>query len=122
VRVIRQLGVLLLLLSFIAPGMACALPSAEMTAPERACCRMMKNDCGQMEMSATQGCCRKLANSSDQKAIQVRPAAFHPASVAVMWLAAWELTYRPPIHRDWIRHPEAPASESPPGNITVLRI
>lgn len=51
VKVMHKLGaILLLLVSFVAPAMACMAPDAEMTVEERACCRMMKNDCGQMEM------------------------------------------------------------------------
>jgi len=46
-RVIRQFGVLVLLLvSCLAPAMACMVPNAEMSTQERTCCRMMKNQCG----------------------------------------------------------------------------
>jgi hypothetical protein len=49
-RVLRQIGVLVLLLvSCLAPAMACMIPNAEMSAQERVCCRMMKNQCGQMD-------------------------------------------------------------------------
>jgi len=60
VKCLRQLGVLTLLLMIsLAPAMACMAPNAQMTTQERACCRMMKGDCGQMEMPASHGCCQK---------------------------------------------------------------
>jgi hypothetical protein len=54
-RLFRQFGVLVLLLvSCVAPAMACMVPNAEMSLQERACCRMMKNQCGQMAMPGSQ--------------------------------------------------------------------
>jgi hypothetical protein len=50
----------LLLVSCLAPAMACVVSNAEMNTEERACCRMMKNQCEQMDnMPASHGCCQK---------------------------------------------------------------
>jgi len=62
VSLLRQFGaILLLLVSCVAPAMACMAPEAAMTVEERACCRMMKSTCGQMEMPAPHDCCKKTA-------------------------------------------------------------
>src|SRR5882672_9293328 len=85
VKSLRQFGtVLLLLVSFVAPAMACMDPNAEMTTEERACCRMMKNDCGQMEMPASHDCCKKTPGTVHDSALRSDSVLFHPfVAVAV---------------------------------------
>src|SRR5216683_2958825 len=93
-RVLRQLGVLVLLLvSCLAPAMACMVPNAQMSTQERACCRMMKNQCGQMEMPASHGCCQKAPPSVHDNALDTKPMTFHPVVVPVIWLAASEMEH-----------------------------
>jgi hypothetical protein len=55
-RILRQFGVLLLLVSCLAPAMACMVPNAEMSTQEPACCRMMKSQCGQVRSSSFSPC------------------------------------------------------------------
>src|SRR5712672_1931039 len=91
-RVIRKFSVLVLLLvSCLAPAMACMVPNAEMSTQERACCRMMKNQCGQMGMPASHGCCQKTPPSVHNNALDTKVVSFHPVVVPVIWLAASEL-------------------------------
>jgi hypothetical protein len=59
-KALRQFSVLVLLLvSCVAPAMACMVPDAQMNPQDRACCRVMNSQCGQMEMPASHGCCHK---------------------------------------------------------------
>jgi hypothetical protein len=72
-RIFRQLGALVLLLaSCLAPAMACMVPDAQMSTEERACCRAMKNQCGQMEMLASHGCCQKTPASVHDNALDTK--------------------------------------------------
>ena len=54
VKEMRSVGpfavVVLLLVSYLTPAMACMVPDEQMNAEERARCRAMKNQCEQMEM------------------------------------------------------------------------
>src|SRR5258708_4551466 len=91
-RVLRQFGVLVLLLvTCLAPAMACMVPSAQMSTQERACCRMMKNQCGQMEMPASHGCCKKTPPSVHDNALDTKTVALHPVAVTTIWLTDYEL-------------------------------
>src|ERR1700737_3477777 len=106
-RVLRQFGVLVLLLvSCLAPAMACMVPNAEMSSQERACCRMMKNQCGQMGMPASHGCCQKTPLSVHDNALDTKPVTLHPVVVAVIWLAAPELVNPSCVVAGWVEHPD----------------
>jgi hypothetical protein len=122
-RVLRQFGVLVLLLvSCLAPAMACMVPNAEMSSQERACCRMMKNQCGQMEMPASHGCCQKTPPSVHDNALDTKALTFHPAVVPVIWLAAFELLNPPLPVIGWVEHTDYSPPKSPPSTISILRI
>jgi hypothetical protein len=82
--------------------MACMVPDAQMNAQERACCRTMKNQCGQMEMPASHGCCQKTPLSVHDNALDTKTVAFHPAAVAVIRLAASELLPSTSIVAEWV--------------------
>ena len=59
-KFLSNLGVLLLLnVICLSPVVACMAPEAQMSAAERACCHIMKSECGQMQMPASHGCCQK---------------------------------------------------------------
>lgn len=113
--------VLALILSLLAPTMACALPNAQMTAQEHACCKKMKGNCGSMRMPASHSCCQQSIQADNFDAVQ--PESFSvPAVAAIAVLPSrtsfdfHALTYEcvaplqhsPPI--------------SPPGTVSVLRI
>ena len=120
---LRQFGVLVLLLvSCLAPAMACMVPDVQMNAEERACCRAMKNQCGQMDMSASHGCCQKTPASVHDNALETKAVTFHPAVAPVIWLAAFELANPTIVVAQWIERPECSQPTSPPSTISILRI
>ena len=122
-RIFRQLGVLVLLLvSCLAPAMACMVPSTEMSTQERACCRMMKNQCGQMEMPASHGCCQKTPASVHDNALDTKTVTLHPIVASVIWLAAFELVHPTAVVTGWVERPDYSPPKSPPATISILRI
>ncbi len=122
-RVLRQFGVLVLLLvSCLAPAMACMVANAQMSDQERACCRMMKNQCGQMEMPASHGCCQKTPPSIHDNALDTKTVALHPVAVPVIWLAASELVTPASSVTGWVEQHDYSPPKSPPSTISILRI
>ena len=122
-RILRQFGVLVLLLvSCLAPAMACMVPDAQMSAQERACCQMMKDQCGQVEMSASHGCCQKTPQSIHINALDTKMVTFHPVVVLVIWQTAAELLNPTTVVAEWIDRPEYSPPKSPPTAISILRI
>jgi hypothetical protein len=122
-RFFRQFGVLfLLLVSFLAPTMACMVPGAQMNTEERACCRAMKNQCGQMEMPAAHGCCQKTPASARDNVLETKTITFHPVVAPVIWLAAFELVNPASAVIGWVEHPDYSPPKSPPATISIIRI
>ncbi len=120
---LRQFGVLVLLLvSCLAPAMACVVPSAEMSAEEHACCRMMKSQCGQMAMPASHRCCEKTPPSVHENALDTKTATFHPVVITVIWLGALGLVSPTTTVAGWVEHPDNSPPQSPPSTISILRI
>ena len=120
---LRQFGVLVLLLvSCLAPAVACMVPDGAMSAQERACCRMMKNQCGQMEIPASHGCCQKTPLGVRDNALDTKVTTFHPIAVPIVWLAAFELVNPASSVAGWVEHLEDSPPQSPPSSISVLRI
>jgi hypothetical protein len=124
VRVLRQFGVLtLLLVSCLAPAMACMVSDTQMSSEERACCRMMKNQCGQMDnMPASHGCCQKIPPSVHDNAVDTKAVTFHPLVAPVVWLAAFELVNPISATAGWVEHPDYSPPKSSPSTISILRI
>jgi hypothetical protein len=121
-RILRQFGVLVLLLvSCLAPAMACMVPDAQMNTEERACCRTMKNQCGQMEMPASHGCCQKTPNVH-ANALDTKTVTFQPVVVSVVWQAALELVNPTAAVAGWVEHSDSPPPKSPPSTISILRV
>jgi hypothetical protein len=122
-RILRQFGVLILLLvTCLAPAMACMVPNAQMSVQERACCRTMRSQCGQAAMPASHGCCQKSPASLHDNALETKTAAFHPIVVSVVWLAAFELVNPTTTVTEWIDRPDYSPPKSRPSNISILRI
>jgi hypothetical protein len=123
VRILRQFGALVLLLaSSLAPAMACMIPAAQMTAEERACCRMMQNECGQMEMPASQGCCQKTAPNIYDTALTGKAAVLDAVAVPVIWLTPSEFL-NPIFSASGRVEPEdSSPPQSPPSTVSILRI
>jgi hypothetical protein len=122
-RSLRQFGALVLLLVMsVAPAMACMVPAAQMNTQERECCRMMKDQCGQIGMSASYGCCQKTPQSVQINALDTKAVAFHPVVVVAIWKTAAELLNPTTVVSEWIDRPEYLPPQSPPATISVLRI
>jgi len=119
----RQFCVLVLLLvSCLAPAMACMVPNAAMNTQERACCRMMKNQCGQMEMPASHGCCQKTPLGVHDNALDTKATNLHPVAAPVVWLAPFELVNSTSSVAGWVGHSDDSPPNSPPSTISILRI
>ncbi len=122
-RVLHQFGVLfLLLVSCLSPAMACMVPNAQMNTEERACCWAMKNQCGQMEMPVSHGCCQKTPPSIHDNALDMKAVTFYPIVVPVIWLAALDLVNPTSGVIGWVEHPDYSPPKSPPSTISILRI
>jgi hypothetical protein len=122
-RIFRQLGVLVLLLvTCLAPAMACMVSDTQMNSEERACCRVMKNQCGQMEMPASHGCCQKAPPSIHDNVLDTKAVAFHPVVVSIIWVAAFDLWNPASAVAGWVEHPDYSPPEAPPSSISILRI
>lgn len=123
IRTARQLGiVVLLLVSYLTPAMACMVSDGQMNAEERACCRAMKNQCEQMGMPASHGCCQKTPQAAHDNALVTKAVTYHPIAVTVVWLAGSESLNLSPVVTGWIEHTDYSPPQSPPSSISVLRI
>ena len=123
-RIFRQFGVLVLLLvCCLAPAMACLVSSTEMNTEERACCRMMKDQCGQIDTtSESHGCCQKTPPSVHNDALDTKAVRFHPVVASVVWLATLGLVNPASAVIGLVERPDYSPPESPPTTISVLRI
>jgi len=123
-RSLRQFGVLVLLMvSCVAPAMACVISDTPMNTEERACCRLMMNQCGQMDnMPASPGCCQKIPPSVHDNALDTKVVTFHPVVVPEICLAAFELVNPASAVTGWVERPDYSALKSPPSTISILRI
>jgi hypothetical protein len=121
VKALRQLEVLVLLAAtFVSPAMACMTPGAPMTTEERACCRMMHNQCEQMGMSASHGCCQK--GPRNIYAIPtVKADSLLSVAISVVWLASPEFL-NPTFATGRVEHHDFSPPQSPPSTISILRI
>lgn len=123
VKSLRQFGaILLLLVSCVAPAMACVAPDAQMTTEERACCRMMKSLCGQMAMPTSHGCCKKAPTDDHDNALKTETVSFHSAAFVALWVSSFELLSPQGASNGWIQRAEHSPPKSPPSAITILRI
>jgi hypothetical protein len=122
-KAMRQLGiVVLLLVSYMTPTIACMASDLQMRAGEHACCRAMHHHCEQMGMSASSRCCQKTPQSDQDDALITQVAAYHPITVAAIWLTTAEWFPQTLATGGRIEHPDYSPPESPPGSISVLRI
>ena len=122
-RALRQFGVLVLLLaSWLTPAMACLIPGAQMTTEERACCRMMQNQCEQMGMPASHGCCQKNPPNVYVNAPDTNAGVLHPVAIDVIWLAYPELLNPPSSGTRWVEQRDYSPPKSPPSAVSILRI
>jgi hypothetical protein len=120
---LRQFGgVLLLLVSFLAPAMACMAPDTKMTLEERDCCRMMKNDCGQMEIPASNDCCKKTPGTLQDGALKSDSLSFHPLLAVAVWVAPFDRLSSHDAMSGWLQRPELTPPKPPPSIVSALRV
>jgi hypothetical protein len=119
----RQFAVVILwLVSYLTPAMACVVSDVQMNAEERACCRAMKNQCEQMGMPASHGCCEKTPQSAHDNALITKAVTYHSVAVAIIWLTAAERFHPTPIIAGWVEQADCSPPQSPPNSVSVLRI
>lgn len=122
-RLARQFGiVLLLLVSYLTPAMACKVSDVQMNAEERACCRTMKNQCEQMGMPASHGCCQKAPRGVNDSALDTKAVSYHPIAVAVILRTSADWFHPPLVTPGWIEQSDYSPPKSPPSSVSVLRI
>jgi hypothetical protein len=93
----------------------------QMNAEERACCRAMKNQCEQMGMPASHGCCEKTPQSAHDNALVTKAVTFHPVVVAMVWLTVVKSLHSTLMTAGWVEQIDY-SPQSPPSSISVLRI
>lgn len=122
-RILRQIGVwVLLAVSSLTPAMACMLPGAQLTPEERACCRMMHEQCGQMEMHGAPSCCHNVSSSAFDSAQVTKADTPNLFSASVIWVALSDLPNRVSSSIERIEQHDYSPPQSPPSAISVLRI
>jgi hypothetical protein len=122
-KAFRQFGVVILLLvSYLTPAMACMVSNVRMNAEERACCQAMQNRCEQMGMPASHDCCQKAPQSTLDKALVTETTNYHPVTVAVVWLTAYEWLQPSLATGERITRPDDSPPQFPSGSNSVLRI
>jgi len=123
-KAFRQIGVMVLLLvSWLAPAMACMVPDTQMTAEERSCCQAMHDECGQMDMPASHGCCQKAPLLSFlNNAVASKAVAVHATVVPIVWLGVSEMMSSPTALSGWVEYNDPSPPTSPPSTISILRI
>jgi|ERR1035441_4205253 hypothetical protein len=120
---LRHLGtILLLLLSCAAPIMACFAPDAQMTAEERACCRMMQNHCDQLAMPASHDCCLKAPIAIPEAALQSTKLKFRLEATTAVWATSLNASQANNASQSWTQDSEHWPPKSPPAAIDILRI
>jgi hypothetical protein len=97
-------------------------PDAQLTQQERACCRMMKDQCGQMGMPASHSCCQKDIQSANHDARQAKSVNIHPDIAVTPHLFIADLSNPSLVSAGWVEHPEFSPPHFPPNSISVLRI
>lgn len=120
VKIMRQLAsVLLLIVLFGLPAMACLMPGAEMTEAERNCCKHMARQCGSMNMTSSHSCCQKEVSRPNSMLGATFTQVIAPAlSGAIFSELPQPLVFAPQFSSFELHSP----SESPPGTSSILRI
>jgi len=120
---LRQIGVILLLMvTFAAPAMACMTPETQMTSEEKACCRMMKNQCEQGGMSGAHDCCKKAPKAVFDIALKTNALSFHPVAFVAVWASSLEILAPRDTRIELTQRPQYPPPKSPPAATAILRI
>jgi hypothetical protein len=97
-------------------------PDAQMTVEEQACCRMMKNQCGPVEMPASHDCCKKSPKSLQDSVLKTDPVTFCGTAFVALWVSSIQLLAPQAASQAWVRSVEHSPPKSPPSEVTALRI
>lgn len=112
----RIIQVFAVVLSLLAPAMACTVPTAQMSRSEQACCKQMNGKCGSMPMRHS--CCKSTADKSDlpctQAVTSLQGTHATPVVVLVLPVTMSVLVPRPAAL-------EVGSSESPPSFLATSR-
>jgi hypothetical protein len=122
VRILRQLGIPVLLASLLLPVMTCVVPGARMNAQERACCRTMGPGCGQPGTGMTHSCCKETLPGLHNQALETRSVAVCPLTFAVIHLGVWGPADPSSSVNGRIGYADNSLSGSPPTSVSILRI
>jgi hypothetical protein len=124
VKLTGKLAVLALALSLQAvPLMACMIPDSLLTEEERACCKAMADDCGQMEMPSSHSCCTVTVHQGDPFLVNSRFASGPLQSAAGVPLIGGSDVFLPLtlMQRPFVALIHSPPV-SPPSVFSILRI
>jgi hypothetical protein len=120
VNLSRQFGAVVLLPVWsLVPAMACALPNAQMTPAERACCVQMQRNCSGMDMPATHPCCQKQVRT-DQAAV-VQKSHLSSQWTVIQIVPGTQMAIPVSCGREQRPLSISPPL-SPPSTVTILRI
>lgn len=122
VRILRQLGVPVLLVSLLSPVITCVMPGPRMNAQERACCRAMGPECGQPGMSMTHSCCRGSLPGLHSRVEETQTVAFTLLPFAVMYPSTCVPASRDSSADARVTSADTSPSGSPPTSVSILRI
>jgi hypothetical protein len=120
VKAIRQLAsVLLLVVLFGIPAMACLVRGTEMTKAERACCKHMAQQCGSMNMPSSHSCCKKEVSRPNS---MLGGTLVHLIDPTLSGAVVSELPQPFVVAPQSSSFELHPPPESPPGTSSILRI
>lgn len=120
VSIVRQFASLLLaVILWGAPVMACLTPGVEMTPAERECCKHMAQRCGSMGMPSSHSCCRKEVRQPNSMLGRAQPN-IGPSPITKT--VSITLILPKPDQSQFCSLKLQSPSESPPSSLPILRI
>ncbi len=123
VKLLRQFGAVLLPSRVLCgTGDGVHGSCSGMTVEERACCRAMKSDSGQMKMPASHDFCRKTPGALHGSSLRSNFASFHPVVAVAVWTPPPDLFPPYEIAKGWIPRPEQSPPKPLPSIISVRRV
>ena len=82
---------------------------------------MMHNQCEQMDMSMSYGCCQKAPRAT-YAVPATKAKTVHLVAVSVGDVLAFDLLKTISVSEIWVDHPEDSPPQSPSATISILRI
>lgn len=117
----RKFGVVMLaMLTFGLPAMACLSPEDQMTQQERECCKRMAAMCGRGAMPASHSCCKTIIRPGKDAVVEKTQPAIPALDVVIVEDVFDSAQVLAAVAMTSLITPSPP--ESPPSAIPVLRI